>query len=152
MATTQDTRSLIIPSSGSSTFPACGVSCAALLQAQTNCQPQASTQLNFENCFCQDPSIAALYTTPDALCVAECPTPTDRTLLQSWYVGFCQLVSQGVDPLTAAATATTTLVTVTSTSSSAPSTTITGTGAGAAAEPVSEESWYVSSKDRARFC
>jgi len=141
MATAQDTRSLIIPTSATSSFPACAVSCAVLQQAQTNCQPQATTQLNFENCFCQEPTLAALYSTPDAICAAECPTASDRTLLQSWYSSFCQQVGQGIDPLTAVASASTTMVTITSTSSSVPAPTITGSGSTAAANRGDGESW-----------
>ena len=147
MATAQGTRSLIVPSSGSSTFPACAVSCTVLQSAQTACQPSASTQLNFENCFCQSPTLAGLYTTPDALCTAECPTESDRTLLQSWYTQFCQQVGAGVDPLTAVPTqaGTTTLVTVTSTNPSTPSPTITGSGVTQQASTGDQGSWYVSS-------
>jgi hypothetical protein len=119
ITTAQETRQLIVPAAGTSTFPSCAVNCAALLQAQTNCQPSASTQLNFENCFCQEPSIAALYGTPDALCVAECPTQSDRVTLQSWYSSFCQQVGQGIDPLTVAPSSTT-LATVTSTNAAVP--------------------------------
>ena len=142
MATAQDTRTLIIPSSGSSTFPACAVGCAVLQQGQTTCQPAADTQLNFENCFCQSPTLAALYTTPDAICTAECPNPSDRALLQTWYGSFCQIVGQGIDPMTVAATASTTMVTVTSTSSSTPSPTITGSGVTQSASNPDQGSWY----------
>ena len=143
MATSQDTRTLIIPSSGSSTFPACAVSCAALQTAQTNCQPSADTQLNFENCFCQSGTITGLYSTPDAICTSECPDPSDRALLQTWYSSFCQLVGQGVDPNTVAATASTTLVTVTSTSGT-PTPTITAqVPSQAQANGGDDGSWYV---------
>lgn len=141
MAIAQDTRSLIIPSAGTSTFPACAVGCVVLQSAQTACQPSADTQLNFENCFCQSPTLAALYTTPDALCIAECPTQSDRTLLQSWYGSFCQLVGQGVDPLTVAPAPSTTLVTVTSTSAGA-TPTLAAT-VPAAANNEQDGSWYV---------
>jgi hypothetical protein len=141
MATSQESRSLIIPSSGTSSFPACAVSCAVLTQAQTACQPQATTQLAFENCFCQSPTLAALYSTPDAVCAAECPTESDRTLLQSWYSGFCQKVGQGVDPLTVVAP-TTTLVTSTA---AAPTPTITKAGTFAASQNETGKDWYASS-------
>ena len=143
VATAQDTRTLIIPSSGNSAFPACAVGCAVLQQAQTTCQPSADTQLNFENCFCQSSTLAALYSTPDAICTAECPTPSDRALLQTWFGTFCQQVGQGIDPLTVAQAApSTTMVTVTSTSASGSSPTITGSGSNQAASSGSEGSWY----------
>jgi hypothetical protein len=116
MATAQDTRSLIVPAAGTSSFPACAVNCAVLQQAQTACQPSATTQLAFEQCFCTSAFLGALYSTPDAICTAECPTASDRTLLQSWYSSFCGQVGQGIDPLTVVpTTAATTLVTVTNT-------------------------------------
>ncbi len=145
MATAQDTRTLIIPSSGSSAFPACAVGCAVLQQSQTNCQPSADTQLNFENCFCQSPTLAGLYSSPDLICTAECPNPPDRALLQTWYSSFCRQVGQGIDPLTVAPAApSTTMVTVTSTSSSNPGPTITGSGSNQAASTKDEGSWYAS--------
>ena len=47
--------------------------------------------------------LAALYSTPDAVCTAECSIASDRALLQTWYGSFCQIVGQGIDPLTVTA-------------------------------------------------
>ena len=144
MASTQQ----IIPTSTSGSFPACAVSCAALLQAQQTCSasyPGGTPQLTYENCFCQSASIAALYSTADSVCAGECQVESDRTELHAWYLSFCNQVAQGIDPNAVstqpAATASTTVVTITSTASSTPAPTITGTGAGQSAAPATNQSW-----------
>lgn len=117
----------IIPSGASGSFPACAASCALLQQAESTCASQTGQQssaLAAENCFCQTPSLAALYSTPDAICVAECPTPSDRAGLRTWFTGFCSQVGQGVDPNSATNGPTsTTVVTSTSTNTNAPTST-----------------------------
>lgn len=140
----------IIPSTPSSEFPACAVSCAVLVQAQTLCVPPAqppTNQITYENCFCQINLLQALYSTPDAICVGECQNESDRTLLQTWFRNFCNLVGQGIDPLhtTTLATSTiapesTTVVTITSYSTPATATN-TGTGSASAPAPPSNKSW-----------
>lgn len=114
----------IVPTSPSASFPACAVSCTVLLQIQSTCEPPNVAQANnlaYENCFCQSPSIQALYSTPDAICAGECTVEADRTLLQQWFLGFCKTVGSGIDPLSTAASST--VVTVTSTAGSTPTTT-----------------------------
>lgn len=136
-----------VPTTPSSAFPACAVSCTALLQAQTLCLPPnvaAAANINYEMCFCQSSLLAAIYSTPDAICAAECQAPNDRALLQTWYRSFCSSVGQGVDPAstTAAPTATQSveIVTVTSTSSS-PGSLATAGGTASAPAQASNQSW-----------
>ncbi|RMZ86819.1 hypothetical protein DV736_g5955, partial [Chaetothyriales sp. CBS 134916] len=116
----------ILPSGASSSFPACGLSCAVLVAAQSTCDstyPAGTAQLTYENCFCTQGSVQPLYASPDGLCTAECTAESDRTTLQQWFTSFCKDVGQGIDPKTQTATAqssgasSTTVVTVTSTSS-----------------------------------
>lgn len=116
----------IIPSTASTDFPGCAISCAALLSAEQVCEPpdQATTnQLTYDTCFCNSVSLAAFATTPDALCTAECTVESDRVLLQQWFNSFCAQVKAGVDPVsTRIVTATVT----TSTSTQTTQTTATG--------------------------
>ncbi|KAK4945286.1 hypothetical protein LTR10_015445 [Elasticomyces elasticus] len=140
------TAQSIVPTSASSTFPSCAVSCAVLLQAQTQCIPPAvatTNDLTYENCFCQSSLLSALYSTPDAICTSECTAESDRTELQTWFENFCSEVGQGIDPLTTTATTptptATTIVTITSTRP--PTITATGTGSSATSATTSNKSW-----------
>ena len=113
----QETRTLIIPSSGSSAFPDCAVPCPELQQAQTSCQPEAETQLTFEECFCSSDTIESLFFSGDSVCTTQCTVASDRNLLSDWAFHFCGKVIQGIDPLTMIQLAPSiTTVTVTSTS------------------------------------
>lgn len=140
-----------VPTTSSSDFPGCGVGCNVLLQAQTLCLPPnvaTTNNINYEMCFCQSSLLAAIYSTPDAVCAAECQIEADRVLLQTWYRTFCSSVSQGIDPLlstTTAPTATQSVVVVTVTSTSTPTSSATaGANAGSASSSTSTsgQSWY----------
>lgn len=137
-----------IPSSATSTFPGCALSCSQLLQAQALCLPpnQAqSTQIVYDNCFCQSPLLAAFATTPDSICVAECSIESDRDELRAWFENFCAQVASGVDPTTVTASAATnTPVIATSTISITSGTlaaTVTATGSSSHASHGSQ-SWF----------
>jgi hypothetical protein len=116
-----------LPSGADGNFPACAASCALLEQAQSTCLAQTGQQssgLAAENCFCQSATLQGLYSTPDAICVAECPTASDRVNLRTWFTSFCAQVGQGVDPNASASGATsTTVVTSTSTNTNGPTST-----------------------------
>lgn len=138
------TAQSIVPTAATSAFPSCAVSCTVLLQAQTQCIPPAvatSNDLTYENCFCQSTLLSALYSTPDAICAAECTAESDRTELQSWFENFCQQVGQGVDPLTATTATPTATTVVTITSTRAPTSTSTGTGSSAASSSAANKTW-----------
>jgi hypothetical protein len=110
-----------VPTAAEGNFPACGASCAVLQQAQSTCITQTgqNNALAAENCFCQSATLQALYTTPDAICVAECPQSQDRVNLRLWFTSFCSQVGSGINP----ASTSTTVVTTTSTSTDAPTAT-----------------------------
>lgn len=137
----------IVPTSSSSSFPGCALSCTALLQAQSLCVPPTAAttnQITYENCFCQSSLLQALYSTPDAICAAECTIEADRQQLQTWFTGFCAQVGKGIDPLASTATTSptsTTVVTVTSYSTSPSQATNTGTGSASAVGSSSHQSW-----------
>ncbi|ETN38460.1 uncharacterized protein HMPREF1541_06495 [Cyphellophora europaea CBS 101466] len=133
-----------VPSTGLGNFPACAANCAVLQQAQSTCLAQTgqqSSSLAAENCFCQSPTLQALYTTPDAVCVAECPTQQpDRVNLRTWFTSFCSQVGQGVDPN--APTTSTTIVTSTSTNTNGPTSTSGSTSSGQQQSNNKDESWF----------
>ncbi|EXJ96141.1 hypothetical protein A1O1_01267 [Capronia coronata CBS 617.96] len=138
----------IVPTSSSSSFPGCALSCTALLQAQSLCVPPnvaTTSQITYENCFCQSSSLQALYSTPDAICAGECTIEADRQQLQTWFTGFCAQVGQGIDPLTSTASTSptaTTVVTITSSTSPSQATGAgTGTGSSSASASSSHQSW-----------
>jgi hypothetical protein len=137
----------ILPTSSSTQFPSCASSCAVLLQIQSTCSTTGNSLAN-ENCFCQSSTIQPLYSTPDALCTAECTTESDRVLLRTWFLQFCQQVGAGIDPNaqtttgTQQATGSVTVVTITSTNTSPPGSSNTGTGAAAAPAGRGSQSWY----------
>lgn len=110
-------QSTIVPTSSSSTFPGCALSCAALLQAQTACTPpsvQTSSQLVYDQCFCSSALLAPFTSTSDEVCLQECTYQGDRQQLQAWYNNFCAQVKDGIDPTTQTATpATSTVATLT---------------------------------------
>jgi hypothetical protein len=105
----------IIPTTPDASFPACALTCAVLVSAQTIClPPQAAVtdQFVYDQCFCQSSLIASLYTTPDQVCTVECPAEADRELLQSWYTNFCALVAQTILPTEPGAASTSTSTSV----------------------------------------
>ena len=139
----------IVPQRASGSFPQCATSCAVLLQAQTQCEPPTAAQaseITYENCFCQEPILTGLYSTANAVCTAECPSASDLTLLQTWFLKFCQQVGQGIDPLVTDTSSTLQVVTVTSTSTGTASTSsatavVTGSGPSQEAASPSNKSW-----------
>ncbi|EXJ79340.1 hypothetical protein A1O3_08842 [Capronia epimyces CBS 606.96] len=135
----------IVPTSSSSSFPGCALSCTVLLQAQSLCVPPnvpTTSEITYENCFCQSSLLQALYGTPDSICAGECTIEADRQLLQTWFTGFCAQVGKGVDPLASTATTSPTSATVvTVTSTSPPQATNTATGSTSASASSSHQSW-----------
>ena len=90
----------IVPSAGTSYFPACAVGCSILLQVQESCNTTGTTQLAFEVCFTTSTTLSPLYGFTDVICATECPRQSDRDLLQNWYGTLRQIVGDGEDPLT----------------------------------------------------
>lgn len=131
-----------LPTGANGNFPACAASCAVLESAQSTCLTQTGQQatgLAAENCFCQSGSLQGLYSTPDALCTAECPTESDRVNLRTWFMSFCAKVGQGVDP-NAQTTSTQAATTVVTTSTNIP--TATGATSGTTSQSSkSNQSW-----------
>lgn len=107
----QDTFSFL-PSAASSTFPACGLSCQLLLEAQSACVPPQAGVSNTDtyiSCFCQSSLISGLPYTA-SMC-PTCTTASDQQLLINWYKNYCA----GGFRATLTASATTTTSSVTST-------------------------------------
>ncbi|KAJ5484378.1 Integral membrane protein [Penicillium expansum] len=106
----------ILPTSASSTFPQCGLTCTALTGAQTSCESAAAS--TWTSCFCQSSLLTGLKTS-GSIC-STCST-TDQATLSTWYNNYCN--SGGKDTSNTATTATTSAGTAsTSVSSSSSST------------------------------
>jgi len=117
---------VIVPTTGTDTFPACAASCPLLLQAQTSCLPPAAPvadQATYDSCFCQSALLQPLKSSPWGVCGVVCPTQVDTAALQAWYGGYCAA---------AQAPKVTTLLTTVTDKSSPTTTSATGTAATAA--------------------
>jgi hypothetical protein len=82
----------LVPTSASSSFPACALSCTLLQQAQSACVPpeaSVTNQATYVNCFCQSGYLTTLHSSPNGVCDSSCPGASDRQLLESWYNNFC---------------------------------------------------------------
>ncbi|KAL4999328.1 hypothetical protein BDV10DRAFT_165207 [Aspergillus recurvatus] len=87
---TQDVQ--LRPTAASSSFPACGLTCSVLAQADDSCTPptaQVTNQETYVSCFCQSDLLKNFQTTADGTCDDTCTSSDDRQLLQQWYVDFC---------------------------------------------------------------
>lgn len=113
VASAQDSFSFI-PSSASSTFPECGLTCTILQTAQSACVPPSAAVTNdqtYISCFCQSSYLTSLKSS-GALCTT-CTSASDQQLLVNWYNGYCD------GGYTSTLSATTTTTTASSTSSTA---------------------------------
>lgn len=102
----QDT--VLIPTTASDSFPACGLSCSALQQAQSSCvYPQApkTDRATYVSCFCQSALLTNLHSGSNGPCDTECTSSSDRSLLSTWYNNFCN--AKGNLPATTASSTTT---------------------------------------------
>ncbi|KAJ0422194.1 hypothetical protein BJY00DRAFT_280392 [Aspergillus carlsbadensis] len=81
----------LLPSAASASFPACGLTCTNLIQADAGCTPPTvavTNQQTYVSCFCQSTLLANLQTSPWGTC-DTCTTQSDSELLQQWYSNFC---------------------------------------------------------------
>lgn len=130
----QDT--VLIPTTASDSFPACGLSCSALQQAQSSCvYPQApkTDRATYVSCFCQSALLTNLHSGSNGPCDTECTSSSDRSLLSTWYNNFCN--AKGNLPATTASS--------TTTSSTSASTANTGASANNSQDDEAQP-WYVS--------
>lgn len=110
-----------VPTAASATFPACGVTCPLLTQAQDACQVGGSNDQAYVNCFCSSSYLLGLKTS-GAVCYT-CTDATSQGQLVAWYNGYCN--GGWTSTTTTSATSTTSTATAASTGSA----TTTGTSA-----------------------
>jgi hypothetical protein len=116
---TAQTTFSFLPGAASSSFPACGLTCQQLLEAQSACVPpqaQVSNTNTYISCFCQSSLITGLQSSAAVLC-PTCTSASDQQLLSEWYKNYC-----------AGGFSSTLTTTATSTSSTASASTGTTTG------------------------
>ncbi|KAJ5115351.1 hypothetical protein NUU61_001110 [Penicillium alfredii] len=117
-ATTRAADKNLIPTQASDSFPACGLSCDTLKQAQDSCTAGAD-QSAWVSCFCQSALLTQLKSS-GSLC-SSCTSSSDQSLLSSWYKNYCKSGGKAqttADDKANTATATTTTTGATGTSSS----------------------------------
>lgn len=121
----------ILPTSASSTFPQCGLTCTTLTTAQTSCE--AADASTWASCFCQSSLLTGLKTS-GSIC-STC-SATDQATLSTWYNNYCS--SGGKDTSNTATTATTSAAAGSTSGSSSSATT---NKSGTTTEE--NKSWYV---------
>ncbi|OJJ62310.1 hypothetical protein ASPSYDRAFT_115500, partial [Aspergillus sydowii CBS 593.65] len=87
----QDQDVQLRPSAASDSFPACGVNCEILAQADDACTPPtvpATNRQTYVSCFCQSTLITGLKSNAQSVC-GTCTSQSDSQKLQQWYVDFC---------------------------------------------------------------
>lgn len=136
---------LILPTTPSSTFPACAFACSSLNAAASYCTQTnvGASQEIVNSCFCQRAEVTPFYSGPTGVCDAFCPVDSDRSILQSWFQNYCAAAGFGGGQ----GQTITTLITSTRT----PAVMATGTsrsGSGTASTSSSgKEGWYGSKLD-----
>ncbi|KAJ5390974.1 uncharacterized protein N7496_002042 [Penicillium cataractarum] len=125
----------ILPSSASSSFPECGLSCTALTQAQSSCESAAES--TWVSCFCQSSLLTGLKTS-GSLC-SSCTSSSDQSLLSTWYNNYCN--SGGTD--TGSSTSSTTSAgTATATNSASTASTTAGKSTSNTSAADENKSWW----------
>ncbi|CAI7651189.1 unnamed protein product [Penicillium glandicola] len=99
----------ILPTSSSSTFPECGLTCTTLTSAQTSCESGDAS--SWTSCFCQSALLTTLKTS-GSIC-SSCST-TDQTTLVTWYNSYCNSATATSSTATSTATASSTAAASTS--------------------------------------
>lgn len=138
----------ILPTTPSSTFPACAFGCGNLNAASSYCIQTnvGASQETVNSCFCQRPEVTPFYNGPAGVCDAFCTTDPDRSALQSWFKSYCAAAgfSAGSGGIV------TTLITSTRTpTSTATRTSQAGSGAGSTSSQ--EPGWYGFKTHSCRF-
>ncbi|KAJ6116062.1 hypothetical protein N7523_006479 [Penicillium sp. IBT 18751x] len=107
----------LIPTSASSTFPSCGLSCSELYAAQDSCTANADSS-TWVSCFCQSSFVSNLKTS-GAVC-SNCDA-SDQALVSTWYSNYCS--SGGTTTSTTSSATSSSTSTATAASSSSKSST-----------------------------
>lgn len=122
----------LIPTSPSSSFPACGLSCSTLTSAQDSCTASPD-QASWFSCFCQSALLTSLKST-GSVC-ANCGA-SDQALLSTWYNNYCN--SGGTDTGASNSNGAGTPV-----ASTAPSGTSAAASSSASPGSATNQGWYV---------
>jgi hypothetical protein len=130
----------ILPTTPSSTFPACAFTCSNLNAAASYCTQTnvGGSQETVNSCFCQRTEVTPFYNGPTGVCDAFCTTEADRSSLQSWFQGYCAAAGFNIPD----GAIVTTLITSTRTPTSmATGTSRSGSGTGSTSSS-ENEGWY----------
>lgn len=81
----------ILPTTPSSTFPACAFSCTRLNAASSYCLQTnvGASQQTISSCFCQRAEVTPFYSGSTGVCDDLCVADSDRSALQTWFRDYC---------------------------------------------------------------
>jgi hypothetical protein len=81
----------ILPTTPSSTFPACALGCNNLNAAASYCVQTnvGASQQTVNSCFCQRAEVTPFYISSAGVCDAFCISDSDRSTLQAWFQTYC---------------------------------------------------------------
>lgn len=98
----------ILPSTPSSTFPACALICPNLNAASGFCtQTNAGqSEQTINSCFCQRAEVVPLYQGSTGVCDASCSNLEDLLTIQSWFQNYCSAAGVGDGTVTTLITST----------------------------------------------
>jgi hypothetical protein len=137
---------LILPTTPSSTFPACAFACSNLNAAASYCTQTnvGASQETVNSCFCQRAEVTPFYNGPTGVCDSFCTIDSDRSNLQSWFQSYCAAAGFSAGQ----GQTVTTLITSTRTPASlATGTSQPGSGTGSTSSSSENEAWYGSELD-----
>ena len=133
----------ILPTTPSSTFPACAFGCSNLNAASAYCTQTnvGASQETVNSCFCQRAEVTPLYSGTTGVCDAFCTSDSDRSALQAWFQSYCAAAGFGAG---SGGTVTTLITSTRTPTSTATGTSRTGSGIGSTSSPSQNSGWYVS--------
>ncbi len=81
----------ILPTTPSSTFPACAFSCSKLNAASSYCLQTnvGVSPQTISSCFCQRAEVTPFYSGSTGVCDDLCVADSDRSALQTWFRDYC---------------------------------------------------------------
>jgi hypothetical protein len=129
----------IIPTTPSSTFPACAFGCSNLNAAASFCIQTnvGASQQTVNSCFCQRAEVTPFYSGPTGVCDIFCTADSDRSSLQTWFRDYCAAAGfSGGGTVTTLITSTRTPI------STATGTSQTGSSSGSTSSSAQDGGWY----------
>jgi hypothetical protein len=131
----------ILPTTPSSTFPACALGCNNLNAAASYCVQTnvGASQQTVNSCFCQRAEVTPFYVSSAGVCDAFCISDTDRSTLQAWFQTYCAAAGFSAGSGGTVTTLITSTRTPTATATGAPKA---GSGTDSTSSSSQNDGWY----------